>query len=394
MAGSVNDFEVVQASSIVNALYEQSTGQSALDTGDMTNFITVGQKLLKTGYDPVLQAISQVLTRTVFPMRPYDRKFRGVEMDESRFGNAIRKLHISDSAFENGEYSIPTDGQSVDHYKIKRANIFQENFYGSTNFELQSPTIFREQLDVAFSSPAELVKFWGMITQNAQNMIEKARETMNRAVLTNFIAGKIDGDTDNVIHLLSEYNAATGQTFTKTTIMQPANYKAFMQWAYARVEALAALMTEYSELYHMNITGHELNKSTPYENLRTFIFAPAKYGMEARALADTYHDSYLRYSINETVNYWQSIETPDEIDLTPTYLDVSTGGVTSSEDPVQQDAIFGLLVDQDAVGSNVLNEWVGVTPLNAKGGYTNIFYHFRMRWFNSFVENGIVLLLD
>ena len=157
---AVNDLIVNQAATILNALMQPANigGDLAVIAG--SNFVSVGQTVLKAGYDVILNAISQVLTRTIFSVRPYEPKFGNLRRTAEQFGNMTRKLNIADSDFENGEFDLPADGSAVDHYKIKRANVLQLNFYGMNNYELQLPTIFRNQLDIAFSSPDELVQFW------------------------------------------------------------------------------------------------------------------------------------------------------------------------------------------------------------------------------------------
>lgn len=396
---AVNDLTINQASTIVNELMAQANIGGAVDIVDTGSFVTAGQKLLKCGYDVVLNAISQVLTRTVFSVRPYERKFGGIQMTEQQFGNVTRKLSIADSSFEDGEFDLPTDGQSVDHYKIKRANVLQMNFYGANNFELQSPTIFRNQLDIAFSSPEELIRFWAMITQNANDMIEQAHENLARATVTNFIGAKIAADnagieSGSVIHLLTEYNTETGEAFTQQDIKKPANYAAFMQWAYARISAISSKMTERSRKYHTNVTGKEISRHTPMDKQKVYLYAPEMYGLDARVLADKYHDNFLKYADHENVNYWQNIDDPAKINVTPVYLKADGTLEHDTDTAIEQDNIFGVIFDEEALGYTVMDKWIGVTPLNAKGGYTNIFYHFTDRYFNDFTENGTILLMD
>ena len=110
-------------------------------------------------------------------------------------------------------------------------------------------------------------------------------------------------------------------------------------------------------------------------------------------LADAYHDNYLKLTDTEAVNFWQSIETPASIQVTPTYLQAD-GTLTTPEDPVTVNNIFGVIFDRDAMGYTVMSTWQGVTPLNVKGGYWNQFYHFTDRYWNDFTEKGVVLLLD
>lgn len=391
---AVNDLTFNQLSMVLNSIVQQATGQQAQQVTNTAEFVSVAQTALKTGYDPVLQAISQVLSRTIFSIRPYTRKFGGLMVSNQQFGNIVRKLNIADKDWEEDSRFELTDQNSVDMYKVNKPTILQTNFYGANVFE-KSLTIFKDQLDCAFSNPDEFGRFVSMTMTNASDMIEQAHENLARATLANFIGGKISGDTASVIHLLTEYNTITGlkPPLTAETVYQPANFKPFMQWVYSRVASLSSLMTERTQKFHINVTGKEISRHTPVNKQKVYLYAPARYQTETMVLADVYHDNFLRMADNETVNFWQSIDKPDEINVQPVYLQAD-GTLKSDDTPLNQKGIFGVMFDEEAAGYTVVNQWSAPTPFNSKGGYSNIFWHFTDRYWNDFTENGIVLLLD
>lgn len=391
---AVNDLTFNQLSTVLNSIVQQATGKQAQQVTNTAEFVSVAQTALKTGYDPVLQAISQVLSRTIFSIRPYTRKFGGLMVSNQQFGNIVRKLNIADKDWENDSRFELTDGSGVDMYKVNKPTILQTNFYGANVFE-KSLTIFKDQLDCAFSSPDEFGRFVSMTMTNASDMIEQAHENLARATLANFIGGKIGGDTASVIHLLTEYNTITGleTPLTAETVYQPANFKPFMQWVYSRVASLSSLMTERTQKFHINVTGKEISRHTPVSKQKVYLYAPARYQTETMVLADVYHDNFLRMADNETVNFWQSIDKPDEINVQPVYLQAD-GTLKTDGSPVNKKGIFGVMFDEEAAGYTVVNQWSAPTPFNVKGGYSNIFWHFTDRYWNDFTENGIVLLLD
>lgn len=389
---AVNDLTFNQLSTVLNSIVQQATGQKVQQVTNTAEFVSVAQTALKTGYDPVLQAISQVLSRTIFSIRPYTRKFGGLMVSNQQFGNIVRKLNIADKDWENDSRFELTDG-SVDMYKVNKPSILQTNFYGANVFE-KSLTIFKDQLDCAFSSPDEFGRFVSMTMTNASDMIEQAHENLARATLANFIGGKISGDTASVIHLLTEYNTITGLAtpLTAETVYQPANFKPFMQWVYSRVASISSLMTERTQKFHINVTGKEISRHTPVNKQKVYLYAPARYQTETMVLADVYHDNFLRMADNETVNFWQSIDKPDAINVQPVYL--QTDGTLKTGEALNKANIFGVMFDEEAAGYTVVNQWSAPTPFNVKGGYSNIFWHFTDRYWNDFTENGVVLLLD
>lgn len=389
---AANDLSFNQLSTVLNSIVSQATGKNPLAITNTSEFISVAQTALKTGYDPLLQSISQVLSRTIFSTRPYYRKFGGIQVDNQKWGNITRKLNISDKDWENDVRFELVDGESVDMYKVNKPNILQTNFYGANVYE-RSYTIFKDQLDCAFSGPDEFARFLSMVTGNCTDMIEQAHENLARATVANYIGGKVKGDADSCIHLLTEYNALTGLALTKENVYQPANYKPFIDWVYSRIATLTELMTERSQLFHTNITGKTINRHTPLQRQRVYLYAPARFNIESMSLANTYNYNFLKMAYNETVNYWQSIQSPSKINVKPSYLKAD-GTITTPEAALEQDDIFGVIFDEEALGYTVMNQWSATTPFNAKGGYSNVFFHFTDRFWNDFTENGLVLLLD
>lgn len=399
---AANEMTFNQIATVLNAIHAQATGTQIPAAVDTASFVTQAQAVLKTGYDPVLSAISQVLSRTIFSIRPYSAKFRGMMVDAQRYGNHVRKLNIADKDFEEDDRSKIQDGQSVDQQKVNAPNILQTNFYGENVFQ-KSYTIFRDQLDVAFSSPDEFQRFVSMIVGNANDMLEQSRENLARMLIANYIGAKyvltsnlIEG-AEGVVHLLTEYNTLTGLSLTASTVYQPANFKPFMQWVYSRIAAISALMTERSARFHMNLTVGGVNKTimrhTPYDRQRVYLYAPARFQSEAQVLADTFHDNYLRFADNETVNFWQNITDPDRVIVNPNWLNAD-GTVGSTNQDIDLSPVFGVIVDEEALGFTPVNQWQAPATFNARGGYTTVWMHETQRHWTDMTENGVVLLLD
>lgn len=389
---AANELSFNQVSTLLNNIMQQATGKASIAPVNANEFVTVGQTALKMDVDPLLKAISQMVSRTVFATRPYSAKFKGLEVSNQRFGNITRKLNIADKDFSNDVSFELVDGQSVDMYKVNKPNVLQTNFYGANVFT-RDYTIFKDQFDCAFRSPDELASFFNMIVSNCSDLIEQAHENLARATIANFIGGKILGDTPSVIHLLTEYNALTGLELTKTTMYTPENFAPFIKWAYGRINSISKMMTERTQKFHINVTGKEISRHTPERMQKLYLYAPQQAQIDTNVLSAAYNKEYLKLSANESVNFWQSVDTPDTLKVKPTYLKPD-GSLTTPEEAITQADVFGAILDEEAAGYTVVNQWSGATPFNVKGGYTNFYFHFTDRFWNDFTENGVVFLLD
>ena len=402
---TVNDMTVHQASTILKSLVEQATGQAAITASTPGEFVSVAQTALKTGYEPILNAMSQMWGRTIFSVRPYTRKFKGMEMSMDRWGNAIRKISIADKPIQDDErftYPVGYDanqtpkdgnGKSVDMFKLNKPDVLQTNFYGQSVYE-KYYSIFRDNLDVAFSSPDEFMRFNSMVAQNRADMLEQYRETIARGLLVNYIASILEeGQNERIIHLLTEYNELTGQNITGQTVFQPANFQSFMEFVYSRIANISRMMSERSEMFQTVINEKHVMRHTPPNKQKVYLYSRSLDMFDAMVKANTFHDNYLKYTDYEGVNFWQSIDTPTSIIATATYTK-SDGTVATGEVPQNKAGIFGVIFDEDALGYAQVNAWNSLTPFNPFGGYWNDVDHVNFRTLQDMTEKGVLLLLD
>lgn len=386
---AINNMTLEQASALFTAVYNQATGSAASAPVSTADFVTMGQTALKTGYDTLTTAISQVMSNAIFSIRPYTRKLQVMEVTEQQYGNHTRKINLIDRPIENDERFLLVDGQSIDQYKVRKPQAVQTNFYGS-NIWQKAITIYKDQLDIAFTSAAEFGRFIAMVVQNAQDMIEAVHENVARFALANLIGGTISAG--RYVDLLAEYNQATGQSLTKAQALSPTYFADFARFIFAHIKAVSRAFTERGVMWHTNPTaatpvGGNIMRHTPYADQRLVTFAPFFDRVDANVLSTTFNDEYLRLLEHEEVSFWNNPQSPETIDVTASYMD--TDG-TIKTTAVSTDAVIGVLFDREAAGYTVGSTWSAPSNFNAAGGYTNIFYHFTDRYWNDSTENAVV----
>lgn len=386
---NISNFSAV---STLNSIITQATGKSDLSVLGNVNFMSVATTALGIAPDALLNAISQVISRTIFSIRPYNRKFAGLFVDNMKWGNHVRKINIGDKDWEtNVSYDL-TDGESVDADVVSKPDILQTNFYGQCVYS-KHYTIFRDQLNIALQNEEEFERFYTMLVQNTMDMIEQCHENTARATICNLIGGKVKGDTTNVIHLVTEYNDVTGLELNSDTVKKPENFVPFYKWAFSRIKTISGLMTERSLQYHINITGHNIMRHTPIQNQRLYLYTPEMNNVESSVFSSVFNEQYLKMMDYEGVNFWQSIKTPMGINVKARYM-IADGTVTADTVGTATSNIFGILMDDEAAGITTYGARTATTPYNARGEYMNVWWHFNDRYWNDFTENAVVFLLD
>lgn len=377
---------------VLNEIINQATGKKTIAAYSSNAFVSLATTALGIAPDALLNAISQVISRTIFSIRPYNRKFAGLFVDNMKWGNHVRKLNIGDKDWEqNVSYDL-VDGQSIDADIVSKPDILQTNFYGQCVYS-KHYTIFRDQLNVALQNEEEFERFYTMLVQNTMDMIEQCHENTARATICNIISGKVKGDAANVIHLVTEYNDVTGLELDSATVKKPENFVPFYKWAFSRIKTISGLMTERSLQYHINITGHNIMRHTPVQNQRLYLYTPEMNNVESSVFSSVFNEQYLKMMDYEGVNFWQSISTPMGINVRASYI-TSTGSIAVDNEDTATSNIFGILMDEEAAGITTYGARTATTPYNARGEYMNVWWHFNDRYWNDFTENVVVFLLD
>lgn len=397
-----NTLSIDDISAVANAVLNNVQGGTSQPV-NTSDFTTIAQLAQLQGFDPLATAISQVLSRTIFSYRPYSAKFRGLEKTAEKWGNHVRKLNPIDKPLEvdnrlrNDDGTLLDDGDSVDPYRINKPEVLQTNFYGSQTYQ-KSMTIWRDQLDTAFTGPEQFGNFLSMMMGNATDQLEQAREALARGSVVNLIGGTLT--LGNVWHVLTDYNTATGQSLTDVTVMEPGTFADFYRWFVGQLQSRMDRMAERTILNHVNPYQNGAQKlirrHTPIARQHLYMFADFVNNAEAVAFSTTFHENYLKKADFEKVTFWQNPATPQAISTTVNYLSAGSANADSAitTATVSNSAVLGILFDDEAAGINRVNQWSAPTPFNARGGYYNQFWHETTRWYNDNTENALVIVLE
>ena len=399
----VNSLSFQQCATVLTSLVKQATGRDVV-VSTTPDFISVAQTALSLPKDIIYNTLSDVLDRTIFNIRPYGGRFRGLEKDLPTWGGYMRKMAVieddwSDSkayawpvAYDSSQSGHETgDGYSVDQYVINKRKVQQTNFIGQSVFQ-DHYTVFDEQLETAFRGPDELGSFLSMLVTYMSNKVELAKDGLSTGLVSNLIGTLlVENNSARVVKLLTEYNSLCGGEYTAESIYLPDNFGPFMKYCYGRIAAIASKFRAMSTQYQTKISSQNVARHTPYEKQKLYILDDDRFAMESRVLADTFHDNYLDLADVESIPFWQGIATPDKVIVKPTYTNTS-GEVVTAGNAKTQTGVFALLFDTDAAGWAMVHQ--NIFPArNGAGEYTNYWYNMRLRCFQDNTEKAVVFLL-
>lgn len=395
MANTLTPIDVYQ---IVNELASQTLGgTNDIKVVDTSTFVTVGEKLLRTGTENVLNAISAVVGRTIFSVRPYRQKLGSLTVEADRWGAQTRKVvYLYNETEASTDYNTDispnqlANGNSIDMYPINSPGVVQLNFYGTKKLQ-KHITRFRDQLAIAFRNEGEFVSFLNGMMTEFNNEIEVANEVKTRAALLNYMAG-ISSMGLTEVDLTKAYNDRFGTSYTREQLLST-HMSDFMKFMAGQIKIYSSRLTDFGFNHHANLTGTLIPRHTPKAFQKMVMYEPIFIEAQSQVYSSLFNPRYLEIGSYEGVNYWQSQNSPTEINILPNILDVATGASKDAEAAVNLPYVIGVLFDREACGVVPQFDYSSTTPFNSAGGYFNTYVHWRFNAFNDFTENGILFVM-
>ena len=134
----MNSLTPVDVYKVVNDMNRQMFGTKGIAVIDSTSFVSVGEKMLRSGTENIMNAMSVTFMTNYFPNTPYIGKVKIIDETSERWGAITIEtvpLHQDEEASEDTNTDLKAaqfdDGNSVDMYKIKKPKVVQLKFYGT-----------------------------------------------------------------------------------------------------------------------------------------------------------------------------------------------------------------------------------------------------------------------
>ena len=402
-------------SALINAIYKEITGQEpTLQTVDPSNFVSVGETIIKAGTENTLNAIGLVTGRTLVAVRPYQAKLNIMNaLNSGLFTNRFRKISYysrmsePSGAFNTNLYTNhamgydngSNSGNSVASMWEQNQPVPLELNFGGRSVWSDSTTVYEDQLQAAFRDQGEFARFMAGIMTEKGNDIETEKEAFNRATLLNYVGGIYDLDpTGRAFDLAREYNLAHGTTYTRSDLLST-YYESFLKFVVAWIKIKMAQMENRSAKWHLSPTktingvSYELLRHTPRSKQRLIMYKPFWIDAEAQVLPTVFNDQYLKPEQYEGVMFWQNELNPTAVSVIPAIPDVNDLTTQTVGTKVDYDYLLGVLYDEDALMVDYQLESVSSTPVESRKRYRNLWYHMARNSIVDYSENGIVFYI-
>lgn len=382
---------------IVNEVASQAMGLKSTAVVDNSGLVALGNTVLGSSdtKNNFINALTDRIGRTIVSFRAYHSHFPDFERDSIEWGNILQKLKIGMPNVEEDQSYNLADGTSVDMYKINKAKVNQLLFSTETPWQTHI-TVHLDELEKAFVDYSAMGAFISGMFGEVQNRIELAMENLTIDCVNNYMAEMIKRKVERpsrVINLVTEYNTAMGLTAENALKPQDAlNTPLFLEYVVRRINTISSTM-EYMTSGMYNDTAFAggdtqndiYSRHTPKSEQRMMLYIDLVNSLKTNVNSKAFNMKEVAIDLPfKTVPFWQSIKTPDGINVKP-----ASGGTA-----ILQSSIMGILFDREAMGIFKKKYSSLTSPINAAGKYYNVFYHMIEMYYNDLTENAVVFLLE
>lgn len=402
--------------SVVNLIVKEVTGQDAqIQTVDSSNFVSVGETLLSSGMENVLNAISIVAGRLLVASRPYDAKLNILRAEDTGvYTHRMRKISyysreaLPDGAFNTNLYTNLADGydngsnsgNSVASMWEQNAPVpLEMNFAGSSVWD-DSTTVYKYQLKQAFRSEDEFARFWAGVMTEKRNDMNRQKEAFQRMALLSRIVGQYAADTNapgSVINLTAEFNDRFGTSYTSAQL-RTTYLKEFLAFFVEKYKEVSKKLTYSTTNYHWapEKPGYALLRHTPADTQRAILYAPLFRAAEAQVLPEIFHEGYLKVKNYEDVEFWQNFNEPEQVKGKTAIPDFAGthDGEQQATDVITIPYVVGCIFDRDALMVDYQLDDAETTPMEARKKYYNLWWNFARNVISDYTENFVIFIME
>lgn len=407
-----------------NAWQLQATGKNPeLENLDTSSLTSVGSTIMQTGVENTINSLYILMGKLWDSAKKYNGKLKIVQAYST--GVYTHRLgiisHFSKRAIASGYWNtdIKTNfapgytngengGDSTKSMWEQNPDVSMTTFYeGSNVLDFEAPTMYLDKLENAFRNVGEFRTFINGCMTTFESDMEQYQENFNREQLCSAIAQDIDQESDrpeSIIHIITEFNRAFGTSYSETDLLTT-YCRDFYSFLAQRLTNVIDRLEERSVLFHWNpaktVNGveYDLLRHTDRNELKWVCYAPTFNSLQTYVLPEIFHSEELKIDTSkfEKVTYWQNINEPDSIDITPAVVDTDSESATYGKpivgERVRAKPLLYIFHERRIMTDQQFKRALS-SPVEARKGYYNVFHHWSFNHVSDITMPSVAVILD
>lgn len=408
-------FTTKDAHSMIQALYRITTKQDPPSTIDTSNFVDCGTTILQTGYHNILTGLSVLVGQDYYNSKVYRGKWDMGIKNESDFEYRRRKISFyhgkndpvsfvntdlhPDNIVEGGNPSYGAGGM-FDDFKFPRT--LEQYFYSSQAYDehITTPEV---QLQDAFRSEADFLRFMDMYMLEFRNEVELREQGVNQYITLSRMAGNYllkDRIPESVVNIRKVYKEWSGKNYSSKELYQE-HLLDLLKTFTSKLQIDSDKMEYWTTLYHdamvKNFDGVDeyILRFTPKKDQHLIYYSPIWRLAQNFNFAELFKSSAIPEINGHSVSSWMAIGTDVydesmELDIKPAIpVDYNL-----ESKRVHIPMVLGFLYADDALAINWRMNSQAVSPLECRKMVYQTWFHKRWSAFSDFTEQSILYILE
>lgn len=385
--------KVEQIYSIINTITEENLGGSVIVAEDLSNIVDVGKAFENSvGYDNFVRSLVDHVGRMVFVDRVYGGRAPSVLVDGWEYGSILEKISVALPEAQENEVWELTDGHSYDPNVFKKPSVTAKFYNERITFDIQL-SITTKQVKSAFDNVGQMNAFVSMLYTSVNNSATVKTDALIMRAINNMIGETLYSEMPTgtytgvsgvrAVNLLKLYNDTLPSGTTPLTVDEFRTSPEAVRHSILVFKNYIDRIKVMSTLFNMG--GQE--RFTPEDRLHIVMLSEFANLADVYLQSDTFNEQYTALPNAERTVYWQGSGIDYDFDSTS-----SVKIKTSTGHTIEAKGIIAVMFDRDALGVANVDRYV-TSQYNAKGDFTNNFYHYTQGLWNDGNENFVVFYI-
>lgn len=385
--------KVEQIYSLINTITEENLGDSVVVSEDLSNIVDVGKAFEDSvGLDNFVRSLVDHVGRMVFVDRVYGGRAPSVLVDGWEYGSILEKISVAlPEAQENKTWDLQ-DGQSYDPNVFKKPNVTAKFFNDRITFDIQL-SITTKQVKSAFDNVGQMNAFVSMLYTSVNNSATVKTDALIMRAINNMIGETLYSEMPSgvytgvsgirAVNLLKLYNDTLPSGATPLTVDGFRTSPDAVRHSILVFKNYMDRIKVMSTLFNMG----GMERFTPEERLHIVMLSEFANLADVYLQSDTFNEQYTALPNAERTVYWQGSGVDYDFSSTSSIKIKTSAGHT-----IDASGIIAVMFDRDALGVANVDRYV-TSQYNAKGDFTNNFYHYTQGLWNDGNENFVVFYI-
>lgn len=385
--------KVEQIYTIINTITAENLGDSVIVAEDLSNIVDVGKAFENSvGYDNFVRSLVDHVGRMVFVDRVYGGRAPSVLVDGWEYGSILEKISVALPEAQENEVWNLTDGHSYDPNVFKKPNVTAKFYNERITFDIQL-SITTKQVKSAFDNVGQMNAFVSMLYTSVNNSATVKTDALIMRAINNMIGETLYSEMPTgtytgvsgvrAVNLLKLYNDTLPSGTTPLTVDEFRTSPEAVRHSILVFKNYIDRIKVMSTLFNMG--GQE--RFTPEDRLHIVMLSEFANLADVYLQSDTFNEQYTALPNAERTVYWQGSGIDYDFDSTSS-IKINT----SSGHTIETKGIIAVMFDRDALGVANVDRYV-TSQYNAKGDFTNNFYHYTQGLWNDGNENFVVFYI-